>query len=205
MREATIPLYKYEELSEKAKERALNTFREHNTMHYLDSDLREGLHNLLREYDIETLNKLDIFYSLSHSQGDGCCFVGEFKYDKYRITIKHQGHYNNSCSVNTDIELYEPYDEEGNDIIMSSDEEHEDIKGEIRKFEYDFDDFLEDLTKHLEENEVAIMIECGAEKLRYITGVAYAINSKGETSTINLNDIYEEANLLGNNITAAEY
>jgi len=50
-------------------------------------------------------------------------------------------------------------------------EEHEDIKGEIRKFEYDFDDFLEDLTKHLEENEVAIMIECGAEIIEILDSV----------------------------------
>jgi len=84
-------------------------------------------------------------------------------------------------------------------------EEHEDLEGNIQEFDYDFDDFLEKLSLHLEEGEIAIMIECGAEKLRYITGVAYAINSKGETVIVSLNDIYEKAKLLGNNITLAEY
>ena len=49
------------------------------------------------------------------------------------------------------------------------------------------------------------MMEAGAEKLRYISGFAFAFNNKGEEITIRLSDIYERAKDLGTNITAAEY
>ena len=50
-----------------------------------------------------------------------------------------------------------------------------------------------DLHTHLAPNEVAIIMEAGAEKARYVTGFTLAIHSSGERITINLNDIYELA------------
>ena len=70
---------------------------------------------------------------------------------------------------------------------------------------YEFDDFLNELSGLLEESEVAIMMEIGAEKLRYVTGVAIAINSKGERREVQLYDIYGHAKKLGANVTAVEY
>ena len=167
MRKVTIPIYKYKELSEKAKEKALNTFREHNEMYYLEDNLKEELYQLLIKYEIDILNKCDILYSLSHSQRDGVCFVGGFKYDKYRIIIIHQGYYNNSNSVNIDIELYESYDEEGNEIIMSSEEEtkiynefeqiYEEICNTIEKIGYDsieYENSEEYIKDHFEANDL---------------------------------------------------
>ena len=55
---------------------------------------------------------------------------------------------------------------------------------------------------------VAIFIDAGSEKLRYIHGCAVAINSKGESVRIMLNDIYELAKQLTEhpeNITEATY
>jgi len=71
--------------------------------------------------------------------------------------------------------------------------------------EYDFDDFLKELSTHLEDGWVAVMKEVGAEKLRYITGFALAINSKGETERVTLEDLYEKAGRLGKEITQCEY
>lgn len=58
---------------------------------------------------------------------------------------------------------------------------------------------------HLTKNEVAVFMETGAEKLRYLVGVATAINSECERRTISLQDIYGLADELGDNITACEY
>jgi len=52
---------------------------------------------------------------------------------------------------------------------------------------------------------VAIMMEAGAEKCRYINAYALAVNSKGETKEISLDQIYELAQPLGEHITRAEY
>ena len=69
----------------------------------------------------------------------------------------------------------------------------------------EFDDALKMLATHLEEGWVAIIQEVGAEKLRYITGFAIAINSKGEIQDVNIGDIYKRAEALGRNITRCEY
>ncbi len=65
--------------------------------------------------------------------------------------------------------------------------------------------FIEALSKHLMDGQVAICMEAGAEKLRYITGYAIAINNKGQYREINLDDIYKKAEKLGNNLTECTY
>lgn len=74
------------------------------------------------------------------------------------------------------------------------------------------DDFEIDLpvlvSEHLLDDEVAIFMESGAEKLRYIVGYAEAINNKGERKTISLMDIYDIAKGMTSkpeNVTQAEY
>lgn len=49
--------------------------------------------------------------------------------------------------------------------------------------------FVEAVSKHLTEDSIAIFMCAGAEKLRYISGWAEAINHKGERKTICLCDI----------------
>jgi len=69
----------------------------------------------------------------------------------------------------------------------------------------DHDDFLKELSVLLEDGWVAVMQEVGAEKLRYITGWACAINSKGETEVLDISEIYQRAEKLGKGITRCEY
>jgi hypothetical protein len=60
-------------------------------------------------------------------------------------------------------------------------------------------------TKHLVDGSVAIIIGAGAEKLRYVSGYAFAFNNKGETKRIALDDIYALAESLGSDVQRAEY
>lgn len=71
--------------------------------------------------------------------------------------------------------------------------------------DYDHLDFMDELSKHLADDEVAILHEAGAEKLRYINGFAIAINNKAERRVISLDDIYTFAKELGKNVTLAQY
>lgn len=71
--------------------------------------------------------------------------------------------------------------------------------------EYREFDIADLVAEHLADGEVAVLLEAGAEKLRYLVGHAVAINSAGQTVTVNLQDIYEKAEQLGANITRAEY
>ena len=61
------------------------------------------------------------------------------------------------------------------------------------------------LAVHLADGEVAVLMEVGNEKLRYVAGSAVAVNHKGETTSVDIDDIYQAALVLGPNITRAEY
>lgn len=66
-------------------------------------------------------------------------------------------------------------------------------------------DFFGELSTHLADEEVSIVVEIGAEGMRYLSGFADAVNSKGEVVSVCLDDIYEKAAKLGNNLTEAAY
>lgn len=66
-------------------------------------------------------------------------------------------------------------------------------------------DILTELSAHLADGSVAIIMSAGSENLRYVSGFAEAINSKGERKLITLDQIYELAKGLGTEITRAEY
>ena len=73
MREITQKIYKYEELSEKAKEKAKNEYREFFQECRSDFFYRDFVEEL-RENGFKSLEPQ---YSLSHCQGDGCSVVGK--------------------------------------------------------------------------------------------------------------------------------
>jgi len=50
--------------------------------------------------------------------------------------------------------------------------------------------FAAELSEHLADNSVAILMEAGSEKSRYVIGYAVAINAAGERLVISIDDIY---------------
>jgi hypothetical protein len=54
-------------------------------------------------------------------------------------------------------------------------------------------DLVTELAQHLPKGQIAVLMEIGAEKLRYLTGVAIAVNHKGRVVGLTLNDIYRKA------------
>lgn len=67
-------------------------------------------------------------------------------------------------------------------------------------------DWSDILASHLKDGWVAILMETGAEKYRYMMGYAIAINSKGETREVNLDrEIMRLAEELGSNMTGVSY
>jgi hypothetical protein len=70
-------------------------------------------------------------------------------------------------------------------------------------------DLVAELAEHLAKGQIAVLMEIGAEKLRYLTGVAIAINHKGRVVELTLSDIYRKAarafRVAENEITQATY
>jgi hypothetical protein len=52
---------------------------------------------------------------------------------------------------------------------------------------------LDGIAEHLAENQVCVIMEAGAEKARYVTGIAIAIAWTGERTEIDIGDIYKQA------------
>lgn len=68
-------------------------------------------------------------------------------------------------------------------------------------------DFFQEVSEFLAPGEVAIFMEVGAEKLRYLVGHACAVNSDGDFIHVGLDDIYEKVKEKWDidNVTLAEY
>lgn len=67
-------------------------------------------------------------------------------------------------------------------------------------------DWADVFARHLVDGWVAILMETGAEKYRYLSGWAMAVNSKGETREVVLSrDIDKLAHELGDHVTTVGY
>lgn len=81
--------------------------------------------------------------------------------------------------------------------------------GAFPNYDHDADeeiDFAAELAAHLHDNSVAVLLETGAEKLRYLHGHAIAVDARGKTVEISLDDIYAIAaqRFPGKEITRAQ-
>lgn len=54
-------------------------------------------------------------------------------------------------------------------------------------------DFVDEVSKHLADDSIAVFEAVGSEKYRYLSGYAIAVNSKGEREDINISEIYDRA------------
>ena len=68
----------------------------------------------------ESTTYAKIYWSLSHSQGDGAMFEGTFDWGKYRVYIKQSGRYYHSNSATIEIQ-------EADNLGFHMDDEHADV------------------------------------------------------------------------------
>ena len=108
--------------------------------------------------------------------------------------------------ANYDVEVIE--DSEGRVGLVGSSEGYwPDVVVDYENGPTDIDfDITEAVAEHLLDNEVAVFVGSGAEKARYVTGYATAINAAGERLGISIDDIYGLVKQQwGVEPTAAEY
>ena len=125
MEQKTIQVYKYEELSDDAKETALNSHIESNDFDFLEESLTEYLKELLTEAKID--GEAELSYSLSCCKGDGVSFTGNFEYKGVNISVtRNNSHYVHSNSVDIEAEADEDDDDDlKNDLIEAVTDEAE--------------------------------------------------------------------------------
>lgn len=103
-----------------------------------------------------------------------------------------------------DVTVISENPEQPNQVLLLCDET-DDGAWPSSRYDEKTDDY-EDLSiheivaKHLAVGHVAVLMEAGHEKLRYLVGSAVAVNAAGETRRVELNDIYPLAKQLGEHV-----
>lgn len=92
----THTVYTFDELSDEAKQKAIEKQRdfenEYGLKHWLPDEMDYQLSELLRRYKMKC-DDAKVYYSLTHSQGDGAMFEGTVYWGAWRIEVRQSGHY----------------------------------------------------------------------------------------------------------------
>ena len=115
MKTKTINLYNFNELSDKAKEKAIKDWYETEDYPMLDEDLTEFVKDLLSAAKVE-FSDINVLYSLSCCQGDGLCFTGTIKNNGITAKLSHSARYYYANSVDIDY-----FDAEGESVDEDTD------------------------------------------------------------------------------------
>lgn len=100
-------VYEFDELSEDAKQHAIEQWIENDDMPFLYEYMMEELERLFAKYKI-TSDNAAIRYSLSYSQGDGASFTGDIEWRgtwSARVVTNGYGNYYshyNTVNIDTD-------------------------------------------------------------------------------------------------------
>lgn len=121
MRTIKKTVYKFAELGKEVQGKVIENFYVLEDYPFLEDYLNERLVEILKENNI-TIDNVSINYSLSYSQGDGFCFMGEFEKDNKTIKIT-KSNYNYSHYKTVNIDIYKD-DEDGYRELEDEDEDY---------------------------------------------------------------------------------
>lgn len=88
--------------------------------------------------------------------------------------------------------------------VMFSPDVGDDFDGEPEEGDGE-SDWLHELAKHIAGDDVAIVMQIGSDKMRFLAGHAWAVNGQGQTQEVDLDEIYNRADALGRLPTLAQY
>ena len=98
----TVTLYRYDELSDKAKKKAIDSLTQSYDNAFDGRQLQEYLEERLVDLGF---GDCELHYSLSHCQGDGVAFYGTVDLDNLRTDMKE-------CGVEDSLNTLDEYDAE---------------------------------------------------------------------------------------------
>lgn len=81
-------------------------------------------------------------------------------------------------------------------LDLEDPEDYEDPAGADQPTPSDYDELYELIAAHLVDTDVAVLIGVGSQKMAYFGGAALAVNSRGDTQRVMLDDIYAKAEKL---------
>lgn len=136
MKTITINLYSVDELKPEAYQKAYEKWLETIEDPFMQSHMINLLGEKLEENGIKATSDPDVRYSLSHSQGDGFMFIGDFEYNGNAVKITWRDHmYTHSRTAGFN------YDTDAMDGSETMTEKHQTI----------FEDLYRSICKEMEE------------------------------------------------------
>lgn len=112
MRTIQVKLYTFDELSDTAKQKAIEDFRQNiYEIPFLEEDIKYYLYDLLDEAGLEPEGTPKAYYSLGYSQGDGAMFEGVFNWRHNEVAVKQAGMYYHENSKHTYITVLDTGEE----------------------------------------------------------------------------------------------
>lgn len=95
-------VYTFDELSDDAKEKARDWWREGNDYPFLSADMRERAGELLKGAGIEATT-YRVYYSLGYCQGDGAMIELDGIWNGYGVSVRQSGHYCHEYSTSIEV------------------------------------------------------------------------------------------------------
>jgi hypothetical protein len=92
MKKITIEVYTFDELSDEAKEKAREWYREGIDYPFLEEFMNEFIYDKLTEAGY-MVDDLKVLYSLTYSQGDGVSFTAKLTKGLETYQVNRSGHY----------------------------------------------------------------------------------------------------------------
>lgn len=165
MQTKTYNIYTFDELTEKAKEKARDWYKQGNDYPFLTDDMQDKAIELLKDAKIKA-DDIKVYYSLSYCQGDGAMVEINGTWKSYTVNVKQSGHYYHYNSKTIELEstktgkdasekVYNEFNDLYVDIcqklarygyeIIESENEDQNVEEHILANEYTF---LADGTRH---------------------------------------------------------
>lgn len=153
MQTKTYNTYTFDELDEKAKEKARDWWKQGNDYPFLKEAMTEYAIDLLAENKIKS-NDIKVFYSLSYSQGDGAMIELRGTWKSYDVVVKQSGHYYHYNSKTIDLESSKTGKDASQKVYDEFDDIYVDICQKLARYGYDYIE-EEDSDERVDENILA--------------------------------------------------
>lgn len=150
MQTLTYNIYTFNELSDTAKEKARDWYKQGNEYNCLSEYLEEIARDLLKDAKIE-IDDIKVYYSLSYSQGDGAVIEINGTWKSYNVTVKQSGHYYHYNSKNIELENIKTEKDASEKIYCEFNDLYVPICQKLAKIGYDYIDY-ENSNEHVDEN-----------------------------------------------------
>lgn len=138
-------IYEFNELSEKAKNKAIEWYRNacyEDELPFLFENMQYHLEELLKKNRMKCSDS-KVYYDLSYSQGSGAMFIGTVQWKSYIVNIKHYDMYCHHNSKEFTIESAKTSKEARAEVYAEFNELYVNICKQLERLGYQY---IEDYT-----------------------------------------------------------